>query len=634
MALDTPPVPIAHSTILDEPRAPEAPPGVVPKQPPMADCPRDPGEAPPDRMERGSRAMKVGPIEYADIVERLWPTCPLDVEEASPFLRIYNYVRATNLPNYLGARITIPSAMNCSNWDSALEGYYDSELVNFLRYGWPNGYTAPAPPTPSASNHPSALTFPREIDAFLEKEVRLGAMIGPFKAPPFKEWSQVSPLMTVPKKDSTSRRIIIDLSFPIGFGVNSGISRYYFQGEERHYSLPTINDLAQLVIARGPGCFLWKADLERAYRQLRCDPLDYPLLGVCHRGSYFTDICPSFGCRGSGAAQQRVSEAVCHVMAQRGHPVLAYVDDFCGIHATLEEARAAFSAFHSVCDFLGLKLAADKSAPPATTMEWLGFAFDTQAMVITLPRDKLKEIQDLAADWFSRDRASRKDFQKLAGKLNHVSQCVIPARKFMARILRALRAAPLRGSAPLDEDVRRDVAWFVHYAALCNGRLLLSPHRPVYHIQCDACPSGGGGFSTDHFYSAQYAPGIASMYHISQIEGLNIVVAIKSLLPDHLTAAELVITTDNSAAMHTLNSGKTQDPVLASCSRELWLIAAVKDLVITVNHAPGSTLVLADALSRRHQSQEFDDIATQMTRHLNIFPVDPCDIDCVLTHNL
>ena len=440
-ANDAPPIPIAHSSLLDDP----AP--VAPSDASLTHQPAPGASAPPAALrlgpgERGSRAMKVGPFQYADVIDRLWPVCNPNFEKDFPLLAVYSQVRVLNLPNYLRAQIPIPSGMNCSNWERALEGYHDTDLVNFLRFGWPSGYTAPAPPTPSATNHPSALAFPDEIDAFLDKDVRLGAMVGPFQTPPFEGWSQVSPLMTVPKKDSASRHVIIDLSFPIGFGVNSGVPRNCFQGEDRYYSLPTINDLAQLVIARGPGCNLWKADLERAYRQLRCNPLDYPLMGVRHRSAYFTDICLSFGCRGSGAAQQRVSDAVCHVMARSGHPVLAYVDDFCGIHSTLVEAQEAFTAFNSTCDRLGLKLAREKSAPPATVMEWLGFEFDTRAMQITLPTVKLTEIRNLAADWATRARASRKDFQRLAGKLNHVSQCILPARKFMARILKALREAP------------------------------------------------------------------------------------------------------------------------------------------------------------------------------------------------
>ena len=379
---------------------------------------------------------------------------------------------------------------------------------------------------------------------------------------------------------------------------------------------------------------MWKADLERAYRQLRCDPLDYPLMGIRHQGLYYTDICPSFGCRGSSMSQQRVSEAVCYLMAQEGHRVLAYVDDFCGIHASIAGATAAFISFSNLTDVLGLKLADDKSAPPSTSMEWLGFLFDSENMSVTIPPIKLQEIIDLAVVWAEKKRASRQDLQRLAGKLNHVSQCILPARKFMARILATLRSAPLSGSIMIGDQLRKDINWFIQYARHCNGRILLLPTLPTFDIQCDACLEGGGGFSPVSYYSARYPPGLADQRHISQIEALNIVVAVKSLVPHDMRCFEIVITTDNSAAMHTLNTGKTRDPILAACSRELWLFAALRELRITVNHAPGATLVLADALSRRHKSREFEDIVTQLTRQLDINQIVPCDIASVLTPDL
>ena len=149
-------------------------------------------------------------------------------------------MRATNLPNYLSARIPIPSKLNCDAWDHLLLDYHDAEIVDFLRFGWPSGYTAPMPPTPSEVNHPSADNY---VSKFLAKEVGLGAMLGPFPVSPFAGWSEVSPLMTIEKKDSTSRRVIIDLSFPIGMGVNSGVPKNFFQGEVKQYSLPTIHNL-------------------------------------------------------------------------------------------------------------------------------------------------------------------------------------------------------------------------------------------------------------------------------------------------------------------------------------------------------------------------------------------------------
>ena len=215
---------------------------------------------------------------------------------------------------------------NCSTWDDLPLGYEDSEITDYLRYGWPSSYTVPSIPISTRRNHPSALAHMSDVDRFAAKEVEKGAMLGPFSSPPFADWSQTSPLITVPKKDSANRRVIIDLSFPIGRSVNSWVAKNFFQGYDFTYTLPSVHDLAQVVLDHGPGTYMWKADLERAYCQLRSDPLDYPLMCIKHRGLYYVDICPSFGCCGSSAAQQRVSCAVCHLMETRGHSVLAYVD--------------------------------------------------------------------------------------------------------------------------------------------------------------------------------------------------------------------------------------------------------------------------------------------------------------------
>ena len=157
---------------------------------------------------------------------------------------------------------------------------------------------------------------------------------------------------------------------------------------------------------------------------------------------------------------------------------------------------------------------------------------------------------------------------------------------------------------------------------------------PSFEIQCDACLQGGGGFSGTHYYSIPFDdPGIEGM-HISQIEAFNIILAVKTLVPDTMRCAKIVITTDNSTAMHTLNTGRTRDPVLAACSRELWLVAALRELTIEVNHALGASLVLADALSIKGISKSHNDVVIQMTRHLRLAEIAPCAIDCILTPEL
>ena len=43
---------------------------------------------------------------------------------------------------------------------------------------------------------------------------------------PFQTGLKISPLNTVPKKDTTERRAILNLSFPSGSAVNYFISKY------------------------------------------------------------------------------------------------------------------------------------------------------------------------------------------------------------------------------------------------------------------------------------------------------------------------------------------------------------------------------------------------------------------------
>lgn len=45
-------------------------------------------------------------------------------------------------------------------------------------------------------------------------------------------------------------------------------------------------------------------------------------------------------------------------------------------------------------------------------------------------------------------------------------------------------------------------------------------------------------------------------------------------------------------------TGRTRDPVLAACARELWLEAAKNNDLIYIEHRPGTEIPLEDALSR------------------------------------
>ena len=64
-------------------------------------------------------------------------------------------------------------------------------------------------------------------------------------------------------------------------------------------------------------------------------------------------------------------------------------------------------------------------------MIFLGVLYDTVAMTISVPEDKLEEIKSLIRTWLSKPDATVLELQSLIGKLSYVCSCIRPGRLFM-----------------------------------------------------------------------------------------------------------------------------------------------------------------------------------------------------------
>ena len=74
--------------------------------------------------------------------------------------RIFDIVASTGQPNYRGARMPLPSALNIDRWRCELRGYSDYKM-QYLEYGWPIGIDRQAVLRSHFANHASALAHPR-----------------------------------------------------------------------------------------------------------------------------------------------------------------------------------------------------------------------------------------------------------------------------------------------------------------------------------------------------------------------------------------------------------------------------------------------------------------------------------------
>lgn len=562
------------------------------------------------------------------IIASQWPKLTQEAWQQNPdFAALYTDILSFSLPNFLGARRTLDSGLHLHQWELMLQDYHDNEICFFLRYGWPVGYHSKEIPVTVLHNHQSADAYPAHIEEFIATERKYHALIGPFDKPPFSPWMRQSPMMTRPKKDSSKRRVIIDLSYPEGLSVNDGIDINCIYGRNSTYTLPSINDLTAYVVNFGQSAWLWKADLQRAYRQLRIDPIDTPLFGLQFNNRVYVDVCPSFGCRSSSSACYRVTAAVTYLMRKKGWVTLAFLDDFAGVQKSKQEAWNAYRQFLELAKDLGLTLAQDKCAPPSQVIEWLGYQVDVSAMTVTIPSKKLHQVLQECQLWSDKGKANQTMIQSLIGKLLHVANCIRHARKFVTRILSTLRYMVSHKQAwtTITPPFRADISWFLKYAEEGNGIALIAPTLNNIYIECDSSLTGGGGNSNTLYYAWKYSDQHLRKYdHIHQLEAINLLVAYRTLCPRNNTqGSRIVMITDNMASSMALSTGKTKDAVLAACARNLWLEAAKADHEIAIQHRHGTLIPLADALSRQHFDSAKAKQADLMIRNRGLNRVDP-----------
>ena len=354
-----------------------------------------------------------------------------------------------------------------------------------------------------------------------------------------------------------------------------------------------------------------------------------PLLGIRVDEKYYIDCSPPFGCRTSALACERMSSAVLWLFKQQGFQALCYLDDFVGVASSLEEATCAYNALLALLSRLGLQVSLHKCIPPTTLLTWLGFSVDTRTMTVKIPKEKLSDTLLECKAWVPGMSASRRHLQRLVGRLKHISKCVPQAAKFFARILSALRKNPFIGKHPVPLDVFSDIEWFLRFSEMSNGVFLLPPLKPLtWEIECDSTLLAGGAYSPDKFFSELYTQQyISETSNIAQLEALNLIQALHTLLPENPEQYKIIVNTDNIASQQVLSSGSGKDPLLCVCARQLWLIAATYSTELVIVHKPGKDLLFADALSRAPTDPRFHKKASDLASQKNLQRV-------TITHSL
>ena len=247
-------------------------------------------------------------------------------------VKLHNHVRSFGSPNFLGARVQVNHTMNLELLDVLAEGYWDWQLPLLLRCGFPMDFKGNAADLKNAmASHASALQFPDHVTAYLHDEIKHQAVYGPFITKPFGDKTHISPFITRHKPDSDKKRVIIDLSWPDKASVNYFTSSNNYLGTAFKLYYPSIDTYTDRLRKLGKGALLHKIDLSRAFRQLKVDPYDYPLLCLEWKGQYYVDASYAFGHHTGSMAYSRLSDFLRYVHARKGFYTMSYLDDLLGV---------------------------------------------------------------------------------------------------------------------------------------------------------------------------------------------------------------------------------------------------------------------------------------------------------------
>lgn len=341
-----------------------------------------------------------------------------------------------------------------------------------------------------------------------------------FKAHPFIDWDYTNPLMTRPKSDG-KRRIIVDLSFPKGLGVNAAVVKGLVFGNRVRHILPTVEQAIDIARSFGFQLSAGVIDIERAYQNFRSDPLDWPLLMIRANHTYFVDMALPFGARLSSLYVQQIPEFVVRVLASRGITALVYLDDVFLLFSKESDAQARFKEAMYIIRSLGLPINYGKLTPPATQVVWLGVKFDFAMNTVSIPQKKVDELLEIIEQFSCCQYISYQQTQSIIGRISHIARVIPPARVFMVRVLAQLRDSD--GSVVyINHALLSDLKWFPSYFASHNATSMMGTGRIVMVIEADSSLEAGGAVTDQGaYYIHPYTHRLTKTHSICQLEALN-----------------------------------------------------------------------------------------------------------------
>ena len=485
-----------------------------------------------------------------------------------------------------GAKQLVPPVNNpaarlpsfLSQWQKITK---DPVVIDIVR-----GYKIDFHTTPWQKHVPKTTAVEKNLPLLqqeITKLVEKGA-ITPVHPTPMGFYSR---LFLVPKKGD-SFRPVIDLSH-----LNKFIANEHFQME----NLTCIKHLLNV------NEYMVKLDLKDAYLTVGVHPESQKFLEFVWLGQTYQFLALPFGLNTAPRIFTKLLKPVVAYLRTRNIRLLIYLDDILIIGSSVQILREHTALVIELLQNLGFMINYEKSLlTPTPVLEFLGFLINSKTMKFYLPQTKVAKVLDLCKSLLRENPISLHLLAQLRGFLESCRPAVWLASLHFSHLQScliqqvALNKGSYQGTVLLDPQAREELQWWITNIKRVNGSPIHPPATEMV-ITSDASKMGWGAtfgnLSTNGRCSKQ-----ESDLHINVLELQATFLAIQAFLKNQSNLVVKLRLDNTTAVTYVNNQGGTRSPSLMLLTLELWNWCLQRNILITAEHLPGVSNVLADRESR------------------------------------
>ena len=436
-------------------------------------------------------------------------------------------------------------------------------------------------------DHKNPPTDP-EGQAVLDQEVESMQLKGVVRRVTGNSDGVVSPFFARPKATPGKWRPILSMK-----KVNRYI-RYV------KFKMTTVKDIRKWL---QPDHYMTSLDLSDAYFSIPLHTSVYKFVRFVWRDLTYEFLTNMFGLGPSARLFTKVLAPVVRFLRKAlGAQVVGYIDDF--LNQDEDEAMCAQKTRAAIIIFfcLGFKVNGEKSETvPTKTIKHLGFMWNTETMMVTLPEVKVASLSARAAQIIDKGSATVRELQSFIGKLEATKPAVSVAplhfRFIQALLPRNMADTSRNISIALTRQAGKDLQWWVSNMPRWTSSPL---SRGDYSLTLRTDASGLWGWGGHSARGASQGTwvGNENSWHVNMKE----LEAGKRSLEEQMHMGDhVLLEMDSTVAVAFVNRmGGTRSASLRDKALELWKLVLDRQGWVTARWLPREQNQIADLLSKEN----------------------------------